>query len=509
MLQAMSYVWGEDPFSRACTSGDGAPLLSDLIRQINFDLRIPQILPQTIEDAIVVTQNLDQRYLWVDLLCIDQFNPSLKKKAITTMGKIYTSALLTICVLDGSSMFSGIPGVNHSLWLSYQIITDTENDRYVFNRFKDTAQVLGASDWAKRAWTFQEGELSTRRLCFSKNGIFLLCKEEIFHDILGLDESDDRMKGRFDPGGIHYLPLGFDLDMQCWDFDTYARMAASYSRRSIKFPSDAHDAITGAIQRMAENMRTNFVAAMPVHDLCNALLWFNHSNSFKPSSGYVEGRQRPGFPSWSWLGWEGPIEYWYWLQEPRHPTAKQESIFSLVDRTSFMLYRDAVKVRSPALVTFESIAPDTSNAILKITTTIARFRISKIKKVQEWKHRRYHWWLLLDQSGQKIDRGTTYYFDRYYDNKDESLNTSCLLHLHSASSVELIKRNEEELEFVFLQHWASNPSESVPEIFNPSDSRRPVPKHNRLFDTVWTMAIRRRPDGVGERLNLISIPAKA
>ena len=196
---ALSYVWGEDPFSKACTTGDGAPLLSDLIRQIDFDLLLPRMLPQTIEDAIVVTQNLGQRYLWVDLVCINQFDPLLKKKAITTMDKIYTSAFLTICVLDGPSMFSGIPGVNGSLRSRYQIITDTENDRYMFTRFEDTGSVLGASDWAKRAWTFQEGELSTRRLCFSKNGIFLLCKEEIFHDILGLDESDDRIKGRFDP----------------------------------------------------------------------------------------------------------------------------------------------------------------------------------------------------------------------------------------------------------------------------------------------------------------------
>jgi len=86
---SLSYVWGEDPFSRACTTDDAAPLLSDLMRQINLDLRLPQILPQTIEDAIVVTQNLGQRYLWVDLLCINQFDHRLKKKAITTMDQIY------------------------------------------------------------------------------------------------------------------------------------------------------------------------------------------------------------------------------------------------------------------------------------------------------------------------------------------------------------------------------------------------------------------------------------
>jgi hypothetical protein len=246
---------------------------------------------------------------------------------------------------------------------------------------------------------------------------------------------------------------------------------------------------------------------MPLHDLRNALLWFNHHNSFGPRA---EGRQRPGFPSWSWLGWEGPVEYWYWLQESRHPTIKQESIFSLVDRDSNVLYRDAVKVRSSALVTFESIAPDTSNAVLKLTTTIARFRIVKIIQPQGQKRPWDHRWLLLDQSGQKISQGTAYYYDGYYDWNNKSSNIFCSLHLHSDTSVRLMEMNVEDLEFVLLQHWASNPSESVPEKLTTYFPGEDVSKHNRVFeDTVWTMAIGRRPDGVGERLNLVSIPAKA
>ena len=113
---ALSYVWGKEPLSRTCKSDDGSVLLSDLIKQINRDLRLPQCLPQTIEDAIIATDNLGQQYLWVDLICIDQFDPLQIRKAITIMDKIYVDAFLTICVIDGSDMFSGIPGINVSLW---------------------------------------------------------------------------------------------------------------------------------------------------------------------------------------------------------------------------------------------------------------------------------------------------------------------------------------------------------------------------------------------------------
>jgi hypothetical protein len=176
-----------------------------------------------------------------------------------------------------------------------------------------------------------------------------------------------------------------------------------------------------------------------------------------------------------------------------------------------MLYRDAVKVRSSACVIFEFIAPDTSNAILILTTTIARFRILKIAQPQGRKQQTDHRWLLLDQSGQKIGRGTTYYQDDHlYDRTGESLHTFCSFRLHSSSSAELIKVNVEDLKFVLLQHWALNTLKSVPEKFSNSFSTNEAPETSKVFkDIIWILAIRRRPDGVAERLNVVFIPAKA
>jgi hypothetical protein len=114
---------------------------------------------------------------------------------------------------------------------------------------------------------------------FSEEGIFLICKEEIFHDILELDESDNRTKSYFDTGKMHY-ELGFDLDMQYWSFENYARMASSYSHRSLTFPSDTYFVISGVIRRAAQNLSTSFVAALPVHSVCNALLWFHHAGGY-------------------------------------------------------------------------------------------------------------------------------------------------------------------------------------------------------------------------------------
>ena len=506
---ALSYVWGKEPFSEICESDRGPVLLSDLIKDINRNLRLPQYLPQTIEDAITVTENLGQQYLWVDLICIDQFDPPQKRRAIMTMDKIYVGAILTICVIDGSDMFSGIPGIDVPLWARIQVIADTNETRYMFTRFQSTNEVLEDSDWATRAWTFQEGEVSTRRLCFAEEGVFLICREEIFHDLLECDQSEERVKCNFDTGGIHYLALGFDLDMQRWNFDTYARMVASYSHRLMTYPSDAYDAMAGAIHRMSQNLNTTFIAALPAHDLPNALLWLHHDNSF--INGYTEGSRRLGFSTWSWLGWEGTIEYWFWLQKSSDPSLVSECIFSLVNRHENVLYHDAVKINASAYTAFEFRAHDTHNAILKLTTTIARFRVSYFELPQN-KWSAEHRWLLLDRYNQRVDRGDTYHQDaNYYGPDCELFRSICSIRLHSNTSDELTKANVKEVEFVLLQHWSSTPSRHAPEHF--CDSYLPedkTPEHNRQFeDTIWTMAIRRTPSGLGERLNLVSIPAKA
>ena len=424
------------------------------------------------------------------------------------MDKIYVSAFLTICVIDGSNMFSSVPGINVPLWARFQVVTDTEEARYMFTRLQSTHEVLEGSDWATRAWTFQEGELSTRRLCFAENGIFLICREEIFHDLLEFGRSDERVKCNLNTGNSHYLALGFDLDMQCWNFDFYARMAASYSRRSITFPSDVYDAMAGAIHRMSKHLDTSFVAALPAHDLFSALLWLNHDTSFSVRR---EGRRRPGFSTWSWLGWEGPIEYWLWLQAPSHLSLASKCTFSLVDRHKNVLYYDAVKINSSADTAFEFRAQETHNAIPKLTTTIARFRVSYSELPQN-KWSAEHRWLLLDRYNQRVDRGDTYHQDaNYYGPERELFCSFCSIRLHSNTSDELTMASVKEVEFVLLQHWYFTASRHAPEnfcaLYLDEDE---TPKHNRQFeDTIWTMAIRRTPSGLGERLNLVSIPAKA
>ena len=80
---ALSYVWGN---TRQSISGAGNP-------GTVLPKKLP--LPRTIEDALALTEDLGQRYLWVDSVCIDQTNELRKLEQIEIMSEIYQGAYAT------------------------------------------------------------------------------------------------------------------------------------------------------------------------------------------------------------------------------------------------------------------------------------------------------------------------------------------------------------------------------------------------------------------------------
>src|SRR5690242_1462165 len=170
---ALSYVWGCQPTAEDFTS--------------------MRNLPRTIEHSILVTVKLGYKYLWIDryvghcalvilrsaklFQCINQRDQKHRDGQILQMSSIYREAQLTIIAAAGSDPTHGLPGVESnlrdcrvghhenidSICLSALRLPSFTSHKYV----KD---VLG-STWASRAWTYQEGMFSRRRLIFTERQV--------------------------------------------------------------------------------------------------------------------------------------------------------------------------------------------------------------------------------------------------------------------------------------------------------------------------------------------------
>jgi len=191
---ALSYLWGPVTplqarksnieelqrkgsliFGNTSASEDKAPsapgVASKTVRNLDLGHEL-STLPQTVRDAMVITQKLEEQFLWVDSLCILQDDDEEKRDNLRHTGSIYANAYVTIVAATGNAS-QGLRGIEHTtppmeriaealMHLRTQWMLRLELEKH----HKD----LHASEWNHRAWTFQEQLFSRRLLIFGNKG---------------------------------------------------------------------------------------------------------------------------------------------------------------------------------------------------------------------------------------------------------------------------------------------------------------------------------------------------
>lgn len=300
---ALSYVWG-GPQELQYTKATQSELEKPKGLSID-DLR----LPRTIKDAMLLVSRFDERYLWVDSLCIMQDDAESKHDQISLMDVIYQSAILTIVALSGKSADAGLPGVRPGSREIRQHIEHVQGLRLT-NALLGPASSIDSSVWNSRAWTYQEWKLSRRLLLFAEEQIswkcdHVSCWEDEFESDFRLDEIEPGSAGRaldrdYDPDR---LPLKGHTN-----FGTYARAVEGFSVRGLSFESDVLNAFAGITNYLRPIMRGGYVYGLPETELDEVLLW----QPVGPMKRRVlSDNGNPIFPSWTWAGWIGPVYYLY------------------------------------------------------------------------------------------------------------------------------------------------------------------------------------------------------
>lgn len=133
---------------------------------------IPPDIPPVIEDAITVVKQLGFKYLWVDRYCIQQDAAVEKQIQIWHMDSTYRNSALTIIAATGDATL-GLPGVRNTPRLCQPSLR--LEDRLLFAIPPSPKKVILGSKWNTRAWTYQEGLLSRKRLVFTKYEVYFQC----------------------------------------------------------------------------------------------------------------------------------------------------------------------------------------------------------------------------------------------------------------------------------------------------------------------------------------------
>ena len=214
---------------------------------------------------------MDEQYLWIDALCINQSDELEKTQQLQIMGEIYTAALLTVISPCSSSVHSSIPGARSNSRRSKQI--DHRISGHVFLEEMDPLEThLNSGKWATRAWTYQEACLSRRCLILTCERAYLACPGHVQGEgsirnthAGNLDESD------------HWKHVIFDGKMQSrrsgLHFAKYASMVGDYTARALGYSADSLTAFNGVLSKLNRWTRTSFHYGLPISHLHKSLLW--------------------------------------------------------------------------------------------------------------------------------------------------------------------------------------------------------------------------------------------
>lgn len=295
----LSYVWGLEPFLVATHANRLTLSAPGSLATVEMSM--------TIRDAMVVVRDMQERYLWVDALCITQDDEERKVEHIQRMGAVYARCLLTIIVRDGENAYSGINGVSTSRGRIMQSVVYVKGLPLVATSpFR-----VNPSTWARRGWTCQEELLSRRRLVFHEEQVRWRCRKASWEESSVL-EVDSITRNKFPLSLPIMLEDNVDRAQNAF-WSTYQEIVQDYSSRQLRYTSDKLNAFKAIETSLSSSNKDQFICGLPESCFTLALCW--RGKALKRNTAFYKvpvpghGLRNQTFPSWSWCGWTGYVDY--------------------------------------------------------------------------------------------------------------------------------------------------------------------------------------------------------
>lgn len=282
------------------------------------------LLTPIIKHAISLTAILGERYLWADSVCITHDNRDVTYEQLNQMGAIYANAIMTIVATDGDSQ-DGLPGLKgiSPPRKSRQAVFPFGDERIIVRdmsgqSFKEPGQ--SAKPYYNRGWTYQEEQMSTRKIFFRDQQLHWECHCCDYREDSVPYTKVDQLSG--EPLDLFYDALHPVAAVP--ELTRLGRLVSDYNSRQLSYEEDALPAFSGVLSVLSRTFTGGFLYGLPemFFDIalcwrCEAVLDYDHGAkdyvartirrrkfSEEPKKGSFSAAD---LPSWSWVGWHGGI----------------------------------------------------------------------------------------------------------------------------------------------------------------------------------------------------------
>ena len=342
----LSYCWGPAPsFTLKETN------LRDLKHSISYD-----VLPKTIQDAIIVTRDLDVQYLWVDSLCIIQDSVDDWARECEVMGDIYAGSYCNItatgagsnkegCIFerDPASVLSvGVPVFDPTGYAGFQVSpwkSTIPPGKYAIVNDEDVWKLdFAEAPLCQRAWTIQECLLAPRNLHFGKRQLGFECAQWIACETFPAGFPGNLMTTAHWKQQCSVRKTMIDRkDIPAGEIDSmrlaWLLLVIEFSKRQLTRPQDKLAAILGVATKMRQSIDSPYLAGLWVKYLLEQLLWRVEA----PAEHLIPRSTVYQAPSWSWAAVNHPVREIFAFGTFRHDPHFLIEIIALEGRSLDMV----------------------------------------------------------------------------------------------------------------------------------------------------------------------------
>jgi hypothetical protein len=314
----LSYVWG---------GGHRTTLQTANYAALHTPGSLVGCVSNTVEDALYLAKALGVRYLWVDALCIIQDSDVDKAAQISNMGTFYANSHFTIVAAVGADAEAGLPGIRAPRTATQrEVLVRGRGPEPPMSLLITLAPTMNAHEhctkntvWASRGWTLQERALTRRAILVTKEQIAWSCCKSRWAEEMSCESPLAQVKWLGSHESEYFLNSSVS-SVFTYDNETdqvwyrLRQLILDYTQRNLTVEGDALDAFSAILQQVREKEGEHFLWGIPATRFELGLCWEPHRQGLRRRTclstlDMTTLKRKVPFPSWSWIGWQGGINF--------------------------------------------------------------------------------------------------------------------------------------------------------------------------------------------------------
>ncbi|KAI0146112.1 hypothetical protein GGR57DRAFT_506630 [Xylariaceae sp. FL1272] len=304
------------------------------------------ILPGTFRDAVITTRALGKPYLWIDSLCIVQGPGGDFQAQAGRMETVFSSAY---CVLAATRAHNQVDGFLQPRRERDYVALRTRNNAGTFHVCENIDDFNGdvlEGHLNRRGWVLQEHALARRTIFFAGNQTYFECGDGVRCETL-TKVTNNLAAFLGDPSFPHIIMSA----TQGEKIVRFQNLYKTYSGLGFTNDEDRAVAMSGIQSRLLRAFGTH--GGYGIFDevqkdtsggglLRRSLLWHCPDNKELTRISFTRDPRLSGVPSWSWMAYNGSIDYlkpefgnidWADVQSPWSSDKGSRQVLRLPDRS--------------------------------------------------------------------------------------------------------------------------------------------------------------------------------